>query len=45
MFLEECKYIVKEEKVIRYITDEQEIFSDDFDKKILINKIKKDSWV
>ena len=32
MFLKECKYTEKEEKVIRYITDEL-IFSDDSDNK------------
>ena len=29
MFLEECKYVVKEKKMLEHITDE--IFSDDFD--------------
>ena len=31
MFLEEFKYIVKEKKMIRYITDDLEISSDDPD--------------
>ena len=29
----ECKYIVKEKKMIRYITDDLETFSDDSDKE------------
>ena len=29
MFLEECKYVVKEKKMLEHITDE--IFPDDFD--------------
>ena len=33
MFLEECKYIEKEEKVTRYITDEIEISSYKSDKE------------
>ena len=28
MFLEECKYVVKEKKVPKYIIDHIEIFSD-----------------
>ena len=28
MFLEECKYIVKEKEVTRHITENLEIFSD-----------------
>ena len=28
MFLEECKYVVKEKKIPKYIIDEIEIFSD-----------------
>ena len=32
MFLKECEYNEKEKKVIRYITDDLEISSDDFDK-------------
>ena len=39
VFLEEYKYIVKEKKVNRYITDDLEIFSD-FDKE---NSDKEDS--
>ena len=31
MFLEECKYIVKEKKMLGYIIDEIEISSDDSD--------------
>ena len=33
MFLEECKYIVKEKKMPRHINDDLEIFSDDSDKQ------------
>ena len=32
VFLEECKYIGKEKKVIRYITDDLSFFNDDSDK-------------
>ena len=28
LFLEQCKYVVKEKKIPRYITDDIEIFSD-----------------
>ena len=31
VLLEECKYIVKEKKMTRHITDDLEIFSDDSD--------------
>ena len=40
VFLEECRYIDKEKKVIRYITDDLEISSDDSHKKNMIKKIK-----
>ena len=33
VFLEECRYIDKEKKVIRYITDDLEISYDDSHKK------------
>ena len=33
MFLKECKYLKKGKSVIRYITDDLEIFSDDFDEE------------
>ena len=33
VFLEDFKYIIKEKKVIRYITHDLEISSDDSDKK------------
>ena len=33
VFLEECKYVVKERKMSVFITDKIEIFSDDFDKE------------
>ena len=33
MFLEECKYVVKEKKIPKYITDDREISSDDSDKE------------
>ena len=33
VFLEECKYIVKEKKMSEYITDEIEISSDDSDRE------------
>ena len=29
VFLEECKYVVKEKKMPEYITDDIEIYSDD----------------
>ena len=45
MFLEECKYVVREKKSSKFITDDIEISSDDSDKedsneKTLIEKIK-----
>ena len=33
VFFKECKYVEKEEKVMRHITDNLEIFSDDSDEK------------
>ena len=33
VFLEKCKYIFKEKKLIRYITDDIEISSDDSDEE------------
>ena len=33
VFLEECKYVVKEKKKSKFITDNKEISSDDFDKE------------
>ena len=33
MFLEKCKYIVTEKKVIRYIIDDPEISSNDYDRE------------
>ena len=43
MFLEECKYVVKEKKIPKYIFDDIEISSDSgreiSDKKILVKKI------
>ena len=33
-FLEECKYIIKEKKTSKFITDNIEISSDDSDKKM-----------
>ena len=33
MFLRECKYIEKEKKWIRYITDDLKTFSDDSDEE------------
>ena len=33
VFLEECKYVVKEEKIPEYITDDIEISSDDSDRE------------
>ena len=36
LFLEECKYVIKEKKMAKYITDDLEISSDE---KILIKKI------
>ena len=45
MFLEECKYVVREKKSSKFITDDIEISSDDSDKegsneKTVIEKIK-----
>ena len=40
VFLRKCKY--NEKKVIRYVTDDLEIFSADFDKKVLTKKMKKE---
>ena len=34
MFLEECKYIIKEKIVKRYIKDDLEISSDDTDEEV-----------
>ena len=43
MFLEECKYVVKEKKIPKYIIDDIEISSDSHkensDEKILMKKI------
>ena len=33
MFLKECKYAVKEEKIPKFITADIEISSDDFDRE------------
>ena len=33
VFLEECKYVFKEKKTSKFITDGIEISSDDFDKE------------
>ena len=33
MFLEECKYVTKEEKMPKYITEDIEISSDESDKE------------
>ena len=33
VFLEECKYIVEGKKMTRYINDDLQISSNDFDKK------------
>ena len=33
MFLEECKYVVKEEKKSNFITDDIKVSSDDSDQK------------
>ena len=33
MFLEECKYVIKEKRMLEYITDEIEISSYDSDAK------------
>ena len=34
VLLEECKYIVKQKKIRKYINDDREIFSDGSDEKI-----------
>ena len=33
MFLEECKYVTKEKKMLKYITEDIEIFFDETDKE------------
>ena len=33
VFLEECKYVIKEKKMPKFITDDIEISSDDFGKE------------
>ena len=38
MFLEDCKYVVKEKKIPKYITDDLEIFSDS-DRKNSVEQI------
>ena len=47
MFLEECKYVVKEKKIPKYIIDDIEISSDSHkensDEKILMKKILKNT--
>ena len=40
-FLEQCKYVVNEKKIPKYIIDDIEIFSDsNSDEEILIKKIQ-----
>ena len=39
MFLEECKYVVKEKKMPRFITKEQKFILKKLIKKILMKKI------
>ena len=39
MFLEECKYVVKDKKMAKFITDGIEISSDVSDREILMKKI------
>ena len=43
MFLEECKYIIKERRTHNYITDDLEIFSDSDEEILGKIQIKKDS--
>ena len=38
VFLEDCKYVVKEKKIPKYITDDLEIFSDS-DRKNSVEQI------
>ena len=38
VFFKKCKYVEKEEKEMRYITDNLEIFSDDSDEECFLNK-------
>ena len=41
IFLEQCKYVVNEKKIPKYIIDDIEIFSDsNSDEEILIKKIQ-----
>ena len=41
MFLEECKYIIKENEMLKYITNDVEVSSDESDKK---DTMKKKFW-
>ena len=43
VFLEECKYIIKERRIHNYITDDLEIFSDSDEEILGKIQIKKDS--
>ena len=44
MFLEECKYVIKEKKISRYIIDDAEISSDSDEETLLEkNQMKKNS--
>ena len=38
MFLEECKYIIKENEMLKYITNDVEVSSDESDKKDTMKK-------
>ena len=33
VFLEKCKYVVKKKKILEYITEDINFFSDDFDRE------------
>ena len=34
VFLDECKYVVKENKITKFVNDKLEISSDDYDEKV-----------
>ena len=39
MFLEECKYVVKEKNMLEYITEDMKIFSGDSNENIINEEI------
>ena len=46
VFLEECKFVIKEKKISRYIIDDAEISSDSDEETLLEkNQMKKKFWL